>query len=869
MMFPCNFVRRLCLIVALAAAFQGADAQTVLLDSFNAGAATGSVVAGTSWVGNVTQNAGTLTVGGSARDENGWRATGRSINATGMNFIAISAQRDAGNAATSLVIQFEDRNLNTQVFSVSSGAFSVGSLSLVQIAIPTWTAGFDPTQITGWSLGGGGLGLTAFRMTFDQLSLTATSSAGAPVAPTVTGDYTAKTAVAGATVTFSVSATGTAPLSYQWFKNSSTPITNTPSATTATLTLSGVTGIDAGSYTCAVTNSAGTVVSGAFSLTVSATPATISLGGLATTYTGTARTITALTTPPGLAVVITYGGSATPPVNAGSYPVVAVVNDANYVGRSEGALVVAKGTQSLSFGALPATIRVGTPFNVAVTATSGGPVVLSVLRGNATINGNAVTPNDAATVTLRATQAGDANYNAVSADFAFTTSKQNQSIDFPEIASAGLSAAPVALAATATSGLPVSFSVVGGPATVAGQALTLTGSGIVIVRASQPGNDAFNAAPDVDRSFLATVPVAPTISQPPVGRTVAVGAVLTLSVVANGDGVLRYQWLKDGVAIAGATSATFSLPRVATGDAGSYRVDVSNLAGTTRSGVAVVEVSEAPVAGPEQRLVNFSTRARAGAADQVVIAGFVITGTVPKAVLIRAIGPTLGSVFGVGGALVSPKLELFRGTALVASNTGWTTGGSVTALAAAAAQVGAFALGATTADSALLATLEPGNYTAVISSADNRPGVGLVEVYDLSDSVPGQRISNLSVRAVSGADADVLIVGVVVQGTAPKRLLIRAAGPALTQFGVAGALARTQLALFSGATELSRNAGWSTSADAAVITDAAVEAGAFPFTAGSQDSALVVNLPPGAYTAQVSGVGGTSGVALVEVYELR
>ena len=123
-------------------------------------------------------------------------------------------------------------------------------------------------------------------------------------------------------------------------------------------------------------------------------------------------------------------------------------------------------------------------------------------------------------------------------------------------------------------------------------------------------------------------------------------------------------------------------------------------------------------------------------------------------------------------------------------------------------------------------------------------------------------------RAFAGSDADTLIVGVVVQGTVPKRLLIRAVGPTLAAFGVAGALARPQLALFSGSTEIARNVGWSTSPDATQIAAGAALVGAFALSNGSADSALVISLAPGAYTSQVSAASGAAGVALVEIYEL-
>ena len=159
----------------------------------------------------------------------------------------------------------------------------------------------------------------------------------------------------------------------------------------------------------------------------------------------------------------------------------------------------------------------------------------------------------------------------------------------------------------------------------------------------------------------------------------------------------------------------------------------------------------------------------------------------------------------------------------------------------------------------------------VVTGQAGATGIALVEVYDATPgAIPrDQRIVNLSTRAVAGNTSDtILIAGFVVTGSVPKRVLIRGVGPALTQFGVAGALARPSLAVFSGNTVLAQNAGWTTTADTSAITAAAQQAGAFAFAATSQDAALILNLAPGSYTAQISGVAGTTGVALVEVYEL-
>jgi hypothetical protein len=282
---------------------------------------------------------------------------------------------------------------------------------------------------------------------------------------------------------------------------------------------------------------------------------------------------------------------------------------------------------------------------------------------------------------------------------------------------------------------------------------------------------------------------------------------------------------------------------------------------------AFAGAAETSTAAAGERLTNISTRLLAGTGAQVAIAGFVVAGEESKPVLIRAVGPTL-AVFGVNGVLATPKLDIYSGSTVIATNTGWTTSGNSAEIAAAAVRSGAFALGATSADSAILTTLAPGSYTAMVSAANGSSGVVLVEVYDLSGVATGQKLINISTRGTAGNGENTMIAGVVVGGAAPKRLLIRAAGPALAQFGLPGTLARPQLVLYSGSTVVAQNSGWSSSPDATAIASSSAQVGAFAFAAGSLDSALLVNLAPGAYTAQVSGANGTTGLALIEIYEV-
>ena len=271
-----------------------------------------------------------------------------------------------------------------------------------------------------------------------------------------------------------------------------------------------------------------------------------------------------------------------------------------------------------------------------------------------------------------------------------------------------------------------------------------------------------------------------------------------------------------------------------------------------------------------ERLLNVSTRSLTGAGGDALIVGFVLSGNESKPVLIRGIGPTL-SAFGVGGALPSVRLEVFRGQTSVATGTDWgTANNNPTEVAAVAARVGAFALPANSRDAAMVLTLAPGAYSAVVTGQSGASGVALVEVYDAtSGSIPPtQRVVNLATRSTAGAGENALIAGFYVSGSAPKRVLIRGVGPSLTQFGVSGALARPQLSVAQGASVLAQNAGLASSADAAAILAAASQVGAFALPSNAADAAILINLAPGAYTAQVAGVSGATGVALVEVYEI-
>ena len=271
---------------------------------------------------------------------------------------------------------------------------------------------------------------------------------------------------------------------------------------------------------------------------------------------------------------------------------------------------------------------------------------------------------------------------------------------------------------------------------------------------------------------------------------------------------------------------------------------------------------------PASRFVNLATRTQVLGGSATLISGFVIAGA-PKIVLLRAAGPALAP-FGVSGALAQPSLALFRGTERIAANTRWATAANLADLRAAAQRVGAFAFPEGSADSALLVTLAPGDYTAQVTSADNATGVALVEIYDADPATPASssRLINTSVRAQVGTGGQILIPGLVVGPGAPKTVLIRAVGPGLAPFGVTGLLARPVLTLFSGDTAYRTNTGWRNMDDSDLFQTESRRRGLFPLAADGADSALYVTLDPGAYTLQVTGLNATTGVALVEIYEV-
>ena len=275
----------------------------------------------------------------------------------------------------------------------------------------------------------------------------------------------------------------------------------------------------------------------------------------------------------------------------------------------------------------------------------------------------------------------------------------------------------------------------------------------------------------------------------------------------------------------------------------------------------------ADAGSPAGRLTNVSARAATANGGEVLTAGFVVAGDGPKRLLVRGAGPGLAPL-GVTGALAEVRLELFRGATRIATNLAWDSGTDRAAVVAATAAAGAFAFAAGSKDAALVVVLEPGSYSAQVSPAapGAAGGVALVEVYD-ADPGAAARLVNLSVRGRAGAGAETLIAGFFLAGEGRNRVLVRAAGPALAEFGVSGSVRDPQLELMQGGASIGYNDDWQRNGNAAQLADVAQHVGAFAFAAGSRDAALLLAGANGAYTAQVGAADGAGGVALVEVYD--
>ena len=251
------------------------------------------------------------------------------------------------------------------------------------------------------------------------------------------------------------------------------------------------------------------------------------------------------------------------------------------------------------------------------------------------------------------------------------------------------------------------------------------------------------------------------------------------------------------------------------------------------------------------RLANISTRMQVLTGNDVLIGGFIIGGTQPKTVVVRARGPSL-IPFGITNALLNPTMQLFSGQTVLATSDDWGTAANAAAISSSG-----FAP-SSPQESAILTTLGPGAYTAVVSGVGGTTGVGIIEVFEVDK--PEVPLANISTRGQVLTGNDVMIGGFVIQGDSPQTVTVRARGPSLIPFGITNALADPVLELLAGQVILATNDDWQSSADAA-----AIQASGFA-PSDAKEAVIRITLPPGAYTAIVRGKNGGTGVGIIEAF---
>ena len=719
-------------------------------------------------------------------------------------------------------------------------------------------------------------------------------------------------------VTFSVSALGSAPLSYQWLFNG-VPI---PSATSSVYTLTNTQTSSAGSYSVVVTNPVSSVTSlnALLSVLLPFSAPVISLQpNSQIVQVGSQATFAVATSTSGttsyqwyLNGAIIYGATASTysilncqASNAGSYMVVL----SNAAGSTASLAAVLSVTN-------PAIAPVITLQPQSQTSVIGNTVTFTVLASGTPSptyqwynNWVPITSATSSSLTLNSVQFTDqGSYTVIATNPAnsvtsaaailtlqnasgspFITTVSGVSMDSTHITSNTLST-------TTSSTLAVPL---GGSATLTA---TATGNpspnfqwyfnGQSIAGANGPSYSIsnFQSWSSGSYSVLATnalgsyasygqlLIVAPTSGTPvittqPHTQFVTPGETVTLSTqvgVNTQSSYTNYQWYLNGIAIAGATHPLL-MTTASVGNSGSYQCMITNASGSILTNPALISV--APTSNPG-RLINLSVLSYYGPGNQALSLGFVIGGygtSGNQPLLIRAVGPSL-KVFQVPSLLGDPSLSLFSGPFIINNNAGWANVIiNQSQVSAADTATGAFALtNPSSLDAALVTTLPPSAYTIQVGSTSGNSGNTLAEIYDDTPTAAylpsSSRLVNLSCGQLIQSGSKIT-AGFVIGGNTSKTVLVRVVGPTLANYAITGYMPDPQLKVFSGTAIIGSNSGWA--GDTSIIK-AAASAGAFPLNdPKSNDSAILLTLAPGSYSVEGSSVSGTVGVALIEVYDIQ
>ena len=377
----------------------------------------------------------------------------------------------------------------------------------------------------------------------------------------------------------------------------------------------------------------------------------------------------------------------------------------------------------------------------------------------------------------------------------------------------------------------------------------------------------------VDGTFAVTVPVAPLaiplFTAQPVSQTIANGSTVVFSVGARGDPA--YQWFRNGVAVGGATSSILLLTAATSAQAGSYTCVAGNAAGSTISAPANLAIATVGANDPG-RLANLSVLANVGSNNSAVTVGAVVgpRGASGNLLLVvRAVGPTLETAFGLPGALPDPQFQIYRAgvSTPIASNDNW---GGTPSLASVFGAVSAFKLPARSLDSANLLGATAGSYTVEVSGTDGSSGLVLAEIYDgsgVTRTASTPRLLNFS-AFTSIEDGGYLSAGFVIGGKTARTVLIRGVGPSLEILRIPGVMMDPKLEIFDDSTlqKIGENDDWGGVAPLAAVANSV---GAFPLAGPTTtDAVILITLSPGVYTARVTGAFLAPGNALVEIYEV-
>jgi hypothetical protein len=657
-------------------------------------------------------------------------------------------------------------------------------------------------------------------------------------APAINTQPASVTVAVGATAAFTVEAGGTAPLAYQWFKNGDA----IPGATAATLTITNVQRTDEGSYSVRVTNTVGQAVSRIATLTVPRPANAPVILDEPDDIVVKQRAKAVLRVSAAGDPTLTYqwrkgatniAGATTPklvienvrPADEGQYSVVVTNPHGTATSRSATLTVRGKSHRGTYFGRF----------------SDGGHWACDIDDDNFGLYCGFARGAKIPFLSRRVACDDEGRFRFNSGALA-----QLRPAGIASIASAGPQEDPGYL-----------FDLLIGDdgtisGTVGGLGLSVTGnrtpetgptealSGLYEAGASESGSVSYTFVGSTGEVYVATL----------IGDTIDTG----LGTISTGGAIVVTT--EAGAAVTGSVDASTSVVATTV---------------TTTSGAVSFTGANNDARDDLEKLINISTRGPVQTGSGLMIAGFVIQGDQPKRVLVRAVGPTLGSRFGVPGSLSSVHLDLFKGATLLASADDWAEATNAGQIIDATRLVGGFQLATNSSDAAVLLTLTPGSYTVHVSGRDGATGVSLVEVYDATegDIAPDQRVMNISTRGFVGAGGDVQIAGFSINGSVPKRVLIRGIGPGLSRFGVTGVLTDPHLRLFNAAGQsFATNDNWAAAPNAADIQTVAAQVHAFSLAADGKDAVLLVSLAPGIYTVHLSGVDGGTGVGLIEVYDV-